>query len=280
MITFTQAAVLGLLQGVTELFPISSLGHTVILPSLLGWHLDQAAPQFVGFVVLTHFATALVLLGFFWRDWVRIICGVLRSLYQREINNKDTYGKLGWLIIVSTVPVGILGLLFEKQLTQLFADPRLVAGILVLNGVVLYGAEKLRTKAPEGKGDDAALARLTWKQAIGIGCAQCFALIPGFSRTGLTMTGSLVNGLSHENAARYAFLLATPVIFAAALLKVPDVFTGGGVVLFQSLFGALCSGIAAYFSIRFLTKYFESKTLTPFAIYCVAAGVAFLALLG
>src|SRR5438132_542697 len=125
MFSFAQAAVLGALQGVAELFPISSLGHTVLLPPLLGWHLDQAAPQFVGFVVLTHLATALVLLGFFWRDWMNIVRGILRSLYRREISDDDTYAKLGWLIIVSTVPVGILGLLFEQKLTQLFAAPRL-----------------------------------------------------------------------------------------------------------------------------------------------------------
>jgi undecaprenyl-diphosphatase len=279
MFSYAQALILGSLQGVAELFPISSLGHTVILPSVLGWHLDQASPGFVGFVVLTHLATALVLLGFFWRDWMHIVQGMLRSLRQREISEKDTYAKLGWLIVVSTVPVGILGLLFNERLTQLFAAPRLVAGVLMLNGIVLYGAEKLRTKAPEGRGDDAILAHLSWTQAIGIGCAQCFALVPGFSRTGLTMTGGLVGGLSHENAARYAFLLATPVIFAAAVLKVPDLFAGGGVDIGQSFLGALCAAIAAYLSIRFLTAYFQTKTLTPFAAYCVIAGGVFLLLL-
>lgn len=280
ILTYTQALILGSLQGITELFPISSLGHTVILPSLLGWNLDQASPQFVGFVVLTHLATALVLFGFFGRDWIKIICGIMRSLYLREISEKDTSAKLGWLIIVSTIPVGIIGLLFEQPLTQLFADPRLVSGILLLNGIVLYSAERLRIKAPEGKGDDQLLAKLSWGRAVGIGFAQCLALVPGFSRTGLTMTGGLISGLSHENAARYAFLLATPVIFAAAVLKVPEVFIGSGTVVGQSIFGAFCSGIAAYISIRFLTKYFESKTLTPFAIYCVVVGGVCLFLLG
>ncbi len=279
MISYVQAAVLGLLQGVTELFPISSLGHTIILPSLLGWHLDQASPQFVGFVVLTHLATALVLLGFFWQDWVHIVKGVIRSLYQRKVFQMDTYAKLGWLIIVSTIPVGLLGILFEKPLTRLFADPHLVAGVLIANGVVLYVAELLRTKARKGAESDAAISHLTWKQAVGIGFAQCFALIPGFSRTGLTMTGSLVSGLSHENALRYAFLLATPVIFAAAVLKVPHLFTHGGGVLGPSLFGAFCAAVAAYVSIRFLTKYFKTNKLTPFAVYCVVAGVASLFIL-
>ena len=153
MISYFQAGVLGLLQGVTELFPISSLGHSVILPSLLHWNIDQAGQSFVGFVVLTHLATALVLLGFFWRDWLNIVQGVLRSLWLRRITRNDTYAKLGWLIIVSTIPVGILGFLFQDQLTSLFASPRLVAGVLIVNGVVLYAAEKMRKHARREGGE-------------------------------------------------------------------------------------------------------------------------------
>jgi undecaprenyl-diphosphatase len=272
MFSYTQAAILGLLQGVTELFPVSSLGHLVIVPNLLGWHIDQVSADFVSFVVLTHLATALVLLGFFWRDWLNIVSGIWRSLRERKISQEDTYAKLGWLIVVSTIPVGILGLLFEKRLTQLFAAPRLVAGVLVLNGLLLYVAEQFRKKAQEGERDDVTLARLSWKQALGVGALQCLALLPGFSRTGLTMTGGLFNGLSRENAARYAFLLATPVILAASVLKVPHLFSGGSTALGQSLFGALCAAVAAYFSLRFLTKYFKTKTLIPFAVYCVLAG--------
>jgi undecaprenyl-diphosphatase len=278
MLSYVQALILGALQGVTELFPISSLGHAVIIPSVLHWTIDQTTPQFVGFVVLTHVATALVLLIFFWHEWVEIVFGILRSLWVRKIPSNDIHAKLGWLLVVSTIPAGLLGLVFEKSLTNLFADARLVAGILILNGIVLYAAEKLRAKAPEGKGSDAALAKLTWMQAIGIGLAQCFALIPGFSRTGLTMTSSLASGLSHQNAARYAFLLATPLIFAAAVLKVPALFKGG-VMIGPSLLGALCAALAAYLSVRFLTKYFQTKTLTPFAIYCIVAGATFLLLL-
>ncbi|MFM2330614.1 MAG: hypothetical protein RLZZ26_121 [Candidatus Parcubacteria bacterium] len=277
MFTYFQAGILGLLQGVTELFPVSSLGHSVLLPPLLGWHIDQASSSFVSFIVLTHLATALVLLGFFWEDWVRIVRGIVRSLSERSIAVGDTYARLGWLIVASTIPAGLLGLLFEKKLTALFAAPKLVAGVLVLNGVVLYLAERLRRRALEGAGDDAVIARLSWKQAIGVGLAQCFALIPGFSRTGLTMTGGLLSSLSHENAARYAFLLATPIILAAAVLKVPHLLVGG-VLVGESLFGALCAALAAYLSIRFLTKYFETKTLAPFALYCVIAGAVFFVL--
>jgi undecaprenyl-diphosphatase len=274
MISYTQSIILGLLQGIAELFPISSLGHTVLLPALLHWNLDQASDQFVAFVILTHLATALVLLAFFWSDWMKIAVGMLRSLKERRIRSDDTYAKLGWLIVVSTIPAGILGILFEQKLKELFAIASVVAIALILNGLVLYVAEVLRKKAPEGAADDSRIAALTWKQAVIVGIYQCGALIPGFSRTGLTMTGGLMNGLSHENAARYSFLLATPIIFAAAVLKVPELFTGSGqAILGQAVVGALCAALSAYFSIRFLTKYFETKTLKPFAAYCVLIGI-------
>lgn len=282
MLTYFQAALLGLLQGASELFPISSLGHLVLVPRILGWQLDLSNSQFVAFVVLTHLATALVLLGFFWRDWVNVVRGIFRSLAMREVREADVYAKVGWLLIVSTIPAGIAGLLFQERIQQLFAAAQLVAFALILNGVVLFAAERLRKRAQEGRADDAKIARLSWAQSVGIGLAQCFALIPGLSRTGLTMTGGLVSGLSHENAARFSFLLATPIIFAAAVLKVPELFglpaaansaQAGSPILGQAIVGALCAAVAAYLSVRFLTKYFETKTLTTFAIYCVAAGI-------
>lgn len=271
MLTYFQAALLGLLQGAAELFPISSLGHLVLIPRILGWQLDLSSSQFVAFVVLTHLATALVLLGFFWRDWLRIIRGIFRALLMREVREADVYAKLGWLIIVATIPAGLAGLLLQEKIQHLFAATQLVALALVGNGVVLFAAERLRKRAQEGRADDAKIARLSWMQSAGIGFMQCLALIPGFSRTGLTMTGGLVSGLSHENAARFSFLLATPIIFAAAVLKVPELF--GSAILGQAIVGALCAAIAAYLSVRFLTKYFETKTLTPFAIYCTLTGV-------
>jgi len=270
MLTYFQAALLGLLQGASELFPISSLGHLVLVPRILGWRIDMASSSFLAFAVLTHLATALVLLGFFWRDWVRIVRGILRSFALREVREADVHARLGWLLIVGTIPAGTAGLLFQEKIQRLFAVPLLVASALVLNGVVLLAAERLRRSAQEGKPDDAKIARLSWIQAIGIGVAQGFALIPGLSRTGLAMTGGLVSGLSHENAARFSFLLATPIIFAAAVLKVPELF--GSPILGQAVLGALCAAFAAYLSVRFLTKYFETKTLTPFALYCIAAG--------
>jgi len=278
LISYGQAIVLGLLQGFSELFPISSLGHSVILPQLLGWDIHQNDDFFVTFLVATHLATALVLLGFFWRDWVRIVRGLGRSLRNREIGD-DSDARLGWLLVVGTVPAGLLGLLLEHALRDLFASGRSAAFFLILNGFMLYGAERLRRRAPvvEGaEGSDARIAqRLTWRSALGIGAAQAVALIPGFSRSGATMGGGLLAGLSNEDSARFAFLLATPIIGAAAALKLPDLFgAGGNGVRGPALVGAICSALTAYLAVRFLMRYFETNRLTPFAVYCVAAGVA------
>ena len=274
MISYFDAILLGLLQGFAELFPISSLGHTVLIPAVLHWPLDRGSDAFLAFLVLTHLATALVLVGFFWRDWLKIIGGVLRSLREREIRAEDTYARLGWLIVVSTIPAGIIGLLLQEKLQALFATASVVAVALILNGAVLYGVEATRRRrAEDGAADDKRLAALTWPQAVLIGLAQCLALIPGFSRTGMAMTGGLASGLGDENAARYSFLLATPIILAAAVLKVPDLFSNGGQGVGEAFAGAICAAASAFFSVRFLVKYFETKSLKPFAIYCAVAGI-------
>ena len=274
--------VLGLLQGVSELFPVSSLGHSVILPRLLGWDIHQNDPYFLTFLVATHLATAIVLLGFFWRDWVRIVRGLGRSLREREIAPDDVDAKLGWLLVVGTIPAGILGLLLEHKLRHIFASPRSAAFFLILNGFLLYGAELLRRRAPQtDRDDDARIARqVGWRGAFLVGAAQAIALVPGFSRSGATMGGGLIVGLSHKDAARFAFLLATPIIGAAAVLKLPELFghQGNG-VRGQALVGALCSAVTAYLAVRFLMRFFETNRLTPFAVYCVLAGGAALAYL-
>src|SRR4029077_5780717 len=194
-ITYPQAVLLGLLQGFSELFPISSLGHSVILPRLLGWNIHQNDSFFVTFLVATHLATALVLLAFFRRDWARILRGLGRSLRNREIG-ADTDARLGWLLVVGTVPAGLLGLLLEHALLELFASGRSAAFFLILNGVMLYGAERLRRRAPVVEsGDDPAVAdarianRVSWRGALAVGAAQAVALVPGFSRSGATMGG-------------------------------------------------------------------------------------------
>jgi undecaprenyl-diphosphatase len=276
-ITYLQGAILGLLQGVTELFPISSLGHSVILPNLFGWNIHQNQPYFLTFLVATHLATALVLLAFFWRDWVRIVKGVGRSLRDREIGSADSDAKLGWLLVLGTIPAGILGLLLQDALRKFFASPEYASIFLALNGVLLFGAEALRRRAPETTDDDdARIARkVGWWSAFTVGAAQSIALIPGFSRSGAAMGGGLLVGLSHRDAARFAFLLATPIILAAAVLKLPELAgPQGNGVRGPAFVGALCSGLAAYVSVRFLMRYFETRTLTPFAIYCLCAGTA------
>ncbi|MDR3571403.1 MAG: undecaprenyl-diphosphate phosphatase [Candidatus Pacebacteria bacterium] len=274
MLSLVQAVVLGVLQGVTELFPISSLGHSVLLPHLFSWHIDQTNPQFLAFLVATHFGTALVLLMFFWQDWLKIISGIFRSLYQREVREDDTYAKIGWLLVTGTIPAGILGILLQTQLQALFGSALLVAAALAGNGVMLFVAERLRARTTQEASHDDAIAKLSYTQALGVGAAQAIALIPGFSRTGAAIAGGLLAGLSHENAARFGFLLATPIIFAAAVLNAPQLIYGGSDFIKTTLLGACCAAIAAYISVRFLTEYFKTKTLTPFAVYCFLAGVA------
>ena len=279
MISLPHAIILGLLQGITELFPISSLGHSIILPGILGWHFDQNATEVVQFLVATHLATALVLFLFYWNDWLRIIKGILRSLAAREIAPDDADAKLGWLIVVGTIPVGIVGLLLEEPAKQLFTSPRQAAFFLIVNGILLFAAEFLRRRRGNNaqkevlEGADKRLTGLSWTQAAKIGCMQIFALIPGISRTGAAMTGGLWTDLSHEDALRFSFLLATPVIGAAALLELPGLFAAGGAILAAALCGALAAALAAYLSVKFLVHHFKTNTLIPFAIYCLLAGI-------
>jgi len=274
-ITYFQAAVLGLLQGVSELFPVSSLGHSVILPKLLGWNIHQNDSYFLTFLVATHLATAIVLFLFFRADWMRILRGLGRSLRDRGIAPDDTDAKLGWLLVVGTIPAGILGLLLQDQLRKIFASPQYAAIFLCANGLLLYGAEQLRRRGPQTEtDDDTRIARqVSWRDAALVGGAQALALIPGFSRSGAAMSGGLLVGLSHKDAARFAFLLATPIIGAAAVLKLPELAgSSGNGVRGQALVGALCAALSAWLSIRFLMRYFEKYTLLPFAIYCFVAG--------
>jgi undecaprenyl-diphosphatase len=290
LITYFQAIVIGLLQGITELFPISSLGHAVILPKLLGWHLSQKQPYFLAFLVATHLATAIVLFLFFLGEWIRILRGLGRSLRDRQIDPGDADARLGWLLIVGTIPAGLLGLLFEHPLRSLFASPTAASAFLAVNGLLLFASEWLRRRAPgaeerarelERRPESATSARaekrlasLGFREAVGVGAAQAAALFPGVSRSGVTMGGSLFVGLTHEDAARYAFLLATPIIGAAALLKLPDLFgPEGDGVRGPALAGALCAGVAAWASVKFLMRYFETNRLTPFAAYCLVAGL-------
>jgi undecaprenyl-diphosphatase len=283
MLTYSQAILLGLLQGISELFPVSSLGHSVLVAGLLGWDIRRSDNFFLVFLVATHFATALVLLAFYWHDWVRIVSGLFRSLREREIRDTDPDAKLAWLLVVGTIPAGMLGLLLEEPLRRLFVSPRSAAFFLMANGVLLFLGEALRKKAVEERREsdgDRRIARLGWFQAVRVGTLQALALIPGFSRTGATLAGSLWVGLSHEDALRFSFLLATPIIGAAAALKLPDLLgPDAGGALVSAIVGAIGAAIGAYFSVRFLTRYFQTKTLSPFAAYCLLAGLLALAYL-
>lgn len=280
-ISYGQAIILGLLQGASELFPISSLGHSVLVPRLLGWDIHSGDDDFLTFLVATHLATALVLLGFFWADWVRIVKAFGRTVTNRHIDRDDPDERLAWLLVVGTIPAGILGLGLEHKLRDVFASPAAVAIFLALNGVMLLGAERLRRRAPvveqtrSSAAADARMAgRLSFRGATGIGFAQALALLPGFSRSGAAMSGGLLAGLSNEDAARFAFLLATPIIGAAAVLKLPHLVGSDGTgVRGPALVGAICAAISAYLAVRFLVRYFEHGRLTGFGIYCVCAGV-------
>lgn len=291
MLTYFQAIVIGLLQGVTELFPISSLGHSVLLPGWVGWDnlvAGQSADEsfYLAFLVGVHVATALALLVFFRDEWVRIVRGFFTSLRDRTIRTPDE--RLAWLLIVATIPAGITGLLLEHTFRTVFAKPLAAAVFLTINGLILLGGERVRRRtevrelarahpAPGGPRveEGRQLATLDFKEAGVIGVAQTFALLAGISRSGITMVAGLVRGLNHEDAARFSFLLATPIILAAGVYKLPDLLGHEGEhVHGQVLVGSLCAAVAAYISVRFLVRYFTSRNLNPFGIYCLVVGVA------
>jgi undecaprenyl-diphosphatase len=302
-LTYAEMIVVGLVQGVSELFPVSSLGHSVLFPALVGgsWarDLEMGAPgsPYLDSLVAMHVATALALVICFWGDWVRIVGALISSVRDRRI--VTVAQRLAWLLVVATVPVGLAGLALDKVMRVYLSKPVPASLFLAVNGVVLFTVERLyrrqRAHRPvevaagaggleehpgagqhseHGGSDDARLARLGWGEAIAIGACQILALLPGISRSGVTIAGGLLRGLSHRDAARFAFLLATPVIAAAGVLKIPELARPemhsaiGPVAV-----GSLVAGVSAYFSARFLIRYFHTRTLTPFAIYCAVAGL-------
>jgi undecaprenyl-diphosphatase len=307
-LSYLQAVVIGALQGVTELFPISSLGHSVLVPALIGgsWtHLvtenstaNSEESPYLAFVVALHVATAIALLIFYRRDWLRIIGGFVRTLRTRRVETSAE--RLAWLIVVATIPVGITGLALEHTFRTLFAKPLFAAVFLTVNGLILLAGERLRRGAeqrPSGGPDQPPAAAapppggaprsglvvaehrrldtLAYREAGFIGLFQTLALLAGISRSGVTMVAGLLRGLDHEDAAKFSFLLATPVILAAGVLKLPTLAGPAGAHIHgQVLAGAAVAGVAAYLSVRFLTRYFTTRTLTPFAVYCLVAGVA------
>ncbi|MHB8665707.1 MAG: undecaprenyl-diphosphate phosphatase [Acidimicrobiales bacterium] len=273
-LTFLRAIVIGLLQGVTELFPISSLGHSVLLPAVLGWN-DLVKGQngesgYLAFLVGLHVATALALLAYFWRDWIRIIQGGFRSLVNRKVETSDE--RLFWLLVLATIPVGVIGLVLEHKLRTVFAKPTAAALFLFVNGLILLGGEKLRQRSAT-KASHRKLETLEYREGVAIGSLQSLALLAGISRSGVTIVAGLLRGLDHEEAAKFSFLAATPVILAAGVYKLPDLFgkLGNG-IRGQVLAGSVAAAIAAYAAVRFLVRYFQTRTLTPFAIYSLVVG--------
>jgi len=282
--TILQVVLLALLQGVAELFPVSSLGHTVIAPKLLGWQLNQHADSFLPFVVALHLGTGIALIVYFWRDWLAILTPMVRSVRRGSLSG-DPEERLGWLLAVGTIPAAVLGVFFEKGVRAFFADPKVAAGFLIVNGVILFAGERLRLRAGRltvaaatdgAKRTPRPIASLGWGEAFLVGGAQALALLPGISRSGVTIVAGLATGLTHEAAARLSFLLATPIILAAAVVEVPTLF--GSDLLGDAILGGILAGLAAYASVRFLMRYFHSGRLDPFAYYCWLAGG--LALLG
>jgi undecaprenyl-diphosphatase len=284
-ITYFQAIVLGFLQGVTELFPISSLGHTVLFPTLFGWNAlvkaqSESESFWLAFVVLLHVGSALGLLFFYRRDWVEIVGAFFNTLKTRRARTGNE--RLAWLIIIASIPAGVLGLAFEHQLRTLTAKPEIAAAFLMLNGLVLFAAERYRRRAQvrelavkEGAKPDGGreLDTLEYREALVVGVAQSSALLAGISRDGVTMGTGLARGLDHSDAARFAFLLATPIILAAGLVKLPDLLghLGNG-IRGQALVACVTAAVTAVFTVRFLVNYFKTKTLIPFAIYCLVFG--------
>ena len=336
-LTYLEAAVVGLVQGVSELFPVSSLGHNVLIPALVGgsWARDlnvaDANSPYLAFIVGMHVATAIALLIYFWRDWIRIIGGFFSSIRHREVRTRDQ--RMAWMIILATIPVGLVGVVADKPFREIFGKP-IVAGVfLIINGVILYCGERFRPASsiradqeiaaqrqqalmpapagvrrqpvPAGPGmarqarhasgqqavrqeelvqavqADERLSRMGYLRALIIGSSQILALLAGISRDGITMVTGMSRGLSREDAARFAFLLATPVILAAGVLELPKL-TGpeGNGIHGQILLGSILSGVGAYVSVRFLMRYFQTRTLTPFAIYCFVFGLLAVVYLG
>jgi undecaprenyl-diphosphatase len=281
-----QALFIGLLQGATELFPVSSLGHAVLLPSILHWSFDQANPTFLPFLVLLHLGTATALLILFRHEWARIIVGFVRAGVRGRIEGPDE--RLAMLLALGTIPAGAVGELFIKPLASNFARPQLAAAMLIVNGGILLGAEVLRRRSEranvsreEQEHDYKDVSQISFLAALIVGMAQILALVPGISRSGVTIAGGLLAGLRHQEAAKFSFLLATPIIAGAGVLEVPQLFQHsiGGGTLAVYLLSAVLAGVAAYASARFLIRYFESGRLDPYGWYCAAAGVLALILL-
>ena len=273
---------MGLLQGASELFPVSSLGHAVLVPSLLHWSFKQSDPSFLPFLVLLHLGTATALLVLYRDQWVAIISGFFTAAIRGQM--KTDSERLAMLLLVGTIPAAVLGVFLESRIKSLFASPYVAAGFLVVNGLLMLGFEVVRRRHEKGgsrveqESQFAKAERISFRAAALVGACQALAFLPGISRSGVTIGGGLLAGLRHQEAARFSFLLATPVILGAGLVELPELFKNG-VPILEYVAAAVLSGIAAYASARFLLRYFRSGRLDPYGWYCIGAGLAGLALL-
>ena len=269
---FLHAIVIAVIQGATELFPVSSLGHAVVVPALLGWYFDQHAPVFLPFLVLLHLGTAAALLGYFWRDWWELALGVLGLSGPHRVR-ESRY--IFMLLVIATIPAAVLGATLEHQIRKLFETPLVACVFLVLNGVLLLAGERFRHRLSEAR----PLATLSVTDAVIVGLWQCLALLPGISRSGATITGGLLRDMDHAAAAHFSFLIATPVILGATVLEVPKLLherVPAGTFTVASV-AAVVAGLVALASTAFLMRYFrhnDTWALNPFAYYCIVAGVA------
>ncbi len=268
---------LALLQGVSELFPISSLGHTVLIPALLRWNIDRQSEAFLAFVVVLHLGTAIALIAFYRREWAALTRAFVASIARGKMaGSRDE--KIAWLLVAGTIPAGILGVLFQSSVRSLFASPIPVSLFLAANGLVMFAGEALRQRqiARAGAGNAVhALEKTPYVDGVKVGIAQSLALLPGISRSGTSIVAGLLVDLTHEDAAKFSFLLATPVIFAAGILEIPTLFLPGAeTYLTQALIGGVLSAVTAYISVAFLTKYFAQNDLRPFGWYCLIVGIA------
>jgi undecaprenyl-diphosphatase len=266
---------LAVLQGVSELFPVSSLAHTILIPPLLHWHIDESDESFLAFVVVLHLGTAIALLVFYRAEWARIVRALAASVVRGRMGGgRDE--RLGWLLVVGTIPVGILGVLFQTSVRGLFGAPAVVAIFLMINALVMFAGEGLRRRQ-HARSDRPSkpIERVSWLEGLGVGVAQSLALLPGISRSGASIVAGLSIDLDHEAAANYSFLLATPVILLAGLLEIPTLFRPGvNVGLVEAAAGCVVAGVTAYASVAFLTRYFKHNDLRPFGWYCLFAGAA------
>jgi len=266
---------LAVLQGVSELFPISSLGHTILIPALLRWTVDRSGESFLAFVVVLHLGTALALVLFYRREWVAIVRALAASVIRGKLSN-DRDEKIGWLLVVGTIPVGLLGVFFQSAVRGLFGSPLPAAAFLMLNAFIMFFGEWLRKRQfADQHRSSKPIETISYADGVKVGLAQGLALLPGISRSGSSIVAGLLVDLDHEAAANYSFLLATPVILAASVLEIPKLFEADAhVVAVQAVAGGILAGVTAYASVAFLTRYFQHNDLRPFGWYCLLAGAA------